>query len=171
MSPITTRTSALRSKSKAGPSITEISSGRCPLLHLLPWLDTSCAAVIGPRSYGLCWWSQRVRKAGGRVVPVHHPVKDSLPRRSFVEQRTHIVAARVRPTNPSRQSRQSTPQSAKPPWSCAISRVKVYRMPSQWFRYFLFISRHGEPCRACMVSPTHVSLFPRMHCRLWLEVL
>lgn len=115
VSPITTRTSALRSKSKAGPSITEISSGRCPLLHLLPWLDTSCAAVIGPRSYGLCWWSQRVRKAGGRVVPVHHPVKDSLPRRSFVEQRTHIVAARVRPTNPSRQSCQSTPQSAKPP--------------------------------------------------------
>ncbi|TNN75835.1 hypothetical protein EYF80_013982 [Liparis tanakae] len=47
----------------------------------------------GPRSYGLCWRSQRVRKAGGRVVPVHHPVKDSLPRRSFEEQRTRIVAA------------------------------------------------------------------------------
>lgn len=69
-----------------------------PLPQLLPRLDTSCAAVIGPRSYGLCWWSQRVREAGGRVVPVHHPVKESLPRRSFVEQRTHIVAVRVRPT-------------------------------------------------------------------------
>lgn len=170
-SPITTRPSALPSEIKLRPSITDISSGRCPLLHLLPWLDTSCAAVIGPRSYGLCWWSQRVRKAGGRVVPVHHPVKDSLPRRSFVEQRTHIVAAWVRPTDPSRQSRHSSPQSAKAPCSYAISRVKVCLLPSEFFRYFLFMSRHGEPGRLCMVSPTHVSLFPRMHCRLWLEVL
>ena len=94
MFPVTTRTPIL----KLGPSITNVSFVRCPLLHLLPWLDTSCAAVIGPRSYGLCWWSQRVRKAGGRGVPVHHPVKDSLPRRRFVEQRTHIIAAWVRPT-------------------------------------------------------------------------
>lgn len=114
-SPTTTTTSGIGSNSKARPFITEISSGRCPLLHLLPWLDTSCGAVIGPRSYGLCWWSQRVRKAGGRVVPVHHPVKDSLPRRSFVERRTHIVAARVRPANPRRQSHQSLPHSSKPP--------------------------------------------------------
>lgn len=53
----------LRSNSKTRTSITDIFSGSCPLLHLLPWLDTSGAAVIGPRSYGLCWWSQRVRKA------------------------------------------------------------------------------------------------------------
>lgn len=76
----------------------------------LPRLDTSSAAVIGPRSYGLCWWSQRVRKAGGRIVPVHHPVKDSLPRRSFAEQRAHIIAARG-PTVRLRQAVPSQQQS------------------------------------------------------------
>lgn len=91
-----------------------------PLLHPLPWLDTSRAAVIGPRSYGLCWWSQRVREAGARVVPVHHPAKESLPRRSFVAQRAHIVAARVRP-RAGGQARQAVPSE--------VSREKRPRAP------------------------------------------
>lgn len=160
-------------KKNARPSITDISSRRCPLLHLLPWLDTSCATVIGPRSYGLCWWSQRVRKAGGRVVPVHHPVKDSLPRRSFVEQRAHIVAARASTLRPRQAVPVRAPSSAKRPRSGAVSRVNVESLPFGCFLWWFFcvIFRHGEPCRLCMVSRTHVSLFPRMHRRHGLEVL
>lgn len=94
---------AVRSKVQARPSIIEVSLGRCPALSFisLPWFDGSWAAVIGPRSRGLCWCSQRVREAGARVVPVHHPVNDSLlPPRSFVKQRAHIfAAARVRPSD------------------------------------------------------------------------
>lgn len=161
MFPVTISTPIL----KLGPSITDVSFVRCPLLHLLPWLDTSCAAVIGPRSYGLCWWSQRVRKAGGRVVPVHHPVKDSLPRRSFVEQPTHIIAAWVRPTERERERASERPEQAgspvpstahtKPPWSCAMSRINVELSPS---RVIWLISVHLPSWRA--VQALHGFTYP-----------
>lgn len=60
----------------------------------ITWLDTRPASFIGPRSCGLSWRSQRVRKARARVVPVHHPAKDLLPLRSFRTHWTGIVAAR-----------------------------------------------------------------------------
>lgn len=114
-------------RAKQEPPSPTFFSGSCPLLHLLPWLDTSGAAVIGPRSYGLCWWSQRVREAWGRVVPVHHPVRDSLPGRSFAEQRAHIVAAR----GPTHRPEQAVPsqratQSGKPRRNVARSSLKVH---------------------------------------------
>lgn len=110
-----------------GASISATLPGSCPLLPLLPWLDTSGAAVIGPRSDGLCWWSQRVRKAWARVVPVHHPVRDSLPGRSFAEQRAHIVAARGPPQRPEQAvPSQRSAQPGKPQRSCAISTLKMH---------------------------------------------
>lgn len=148
------------------------------------WLDTSCAAVIGPRSYGLCWWSQRVREAGGRVVPVHHPVKDSPLRRSFVEQRTHIVAAAAAaaaaaatatagspgPDPASARAGKAVPSepSSKKHRGAATTWMKTRLHPSSLIVVHLPSCRSVQALHGFTYCPCW--LFPRMHRTLWLEV-
>lgn len=75
-------------------------------------------------------------------------MKDSLPRRSFVEQRAHIVAALGPTLRPRQAVPVRAPSSAKQLRSCAVSRVNLESLPFGWFLWCFFVLSSVTESRA-----------------------